>query len=68
MTQIVILDLLFSNYALGLTITPLAGLTAGIALFGVNVVFSRWWLARHPYGPMEWLWRSATYWRWQRWR
>ena len=68
MVQIVILDLSFSKYALGLTLTPLAGLAAGVALFAINVVFSRWWLARHPYGPLEWLWRSATYARWQRWK
>jgi uncharacterized protein len=68
MTQIIILDLLFSKYALGLTLTPLVGLVAGVALFAANVVFSRWWLARHPFGPLEWLWRSATYARWQPWR
>lgn len=30
-------------------------------VFGVQVLLSRWWLARFRYGPMEWLWRSVTY-------
>ena len=32
-----------------------------LALFSLQVVFSRWWLSRHRYGPMEWLWRWLTY-------
>jgi len=67
MVQIVILDLLFSKYAFDVTLTPLGGLAAAIILFVVDVLFSRWWLSRHPYGPLEWLWRSATYARWQPW-
>lgn len=64
MSQIIILDLTFSNYALGLSVTPLVGAAAAVVLFLVNVAFSRWWLQRHSYGPLEWLWRSATYARW----
>ena len=45
-----------------------ASAQVAVALFVVDVAFSRWWLASHPYGPLEWLWRSATYARWQRWR
>ena len=67
MLQIILLDLLFSNYALGVSLRPLAGAALAVALFLANVAFSRWWLARHPYGPLEWLWRSATYARWQPW-
>ncbi|MEW9530372.1 DUF418 domain-containing protein [Microbispora sp. NPDC049125] len=41
--------------------------TAIVAVSGVTVAaqaaFSRWWLARHRYGPLEWVWRSATWWR-----
>ena len=65
MIQIAILDLAFAPFALGLTVTPLVGLVAAIALFLIDSAFSRWWLARYRYGPLEWLWRSITYARWQ---
>ncbi len=32
-----------------------------MVVFALQVVFSRWWLARFRYGPLEWLWRWATY-------
>jgi uncharacterized protein len=34
-------------------------------VFGVwtfNLVFSSLWLKRFAFGPLEWLWRSLTYW------
>lgn len=68
MIQIAILDLSFSKYALGIEVRPLVGLTLALALFFIDAMFSRWWLARFRYGPFEWLWRSATYARWQPWR
>lgn len=36
-----------------------------VGVFALQIVFSRWWLARFRFGPLEWLWRSATYGRWQ---
>ena len=65
MIQVAFLDLTFSKYGLGLEVRPLVGLTMAIALFAVDALFSRWWLARFRYGPLEWLWRSATYASWQ---
>jgi uncharacterized protein len=35
-------------------------LATGI-FFLVQVPLSKWWLARHELGPMEWLWRRLTY-------
>ena len=35
------------------------GLAAGILL--AQALFSAWWLNRHCYGPLEWLWRWATW-------
>jgi uncharacterized protein len=68
MIQIAILDLAFAKYALGLSLTPLVGLLAALALFLADAAFSRWWLTRFRYGPLEWLWRSITLGRWQSWR
>lgn len=35
------------------------------ALFAVQVALSPLWLRHFRFGPVEWLWRSATYLRWQ---
>ena len=40
-----------------------------VALFAVlvisaQVIFSRQWLQRFNYGPLEWLWRCCTDWQW----
>jgi len=32
-----------------------------LAVFAMEVLWSRWWLARFQYGPFEWAWRSLTY-------
>jgi uncharacterized protein len=32
-----------------------------IAFFTLQVLISRWWLARYAYGPAEWVWRAFTY-------
>lgn len=41
---------------------PVWGIYAvAIAIFALQIVASRWWLARHAQGPMEALWRRWTY-------
>ena len=63
--QVMVLDFTFSNYAFGLSISAAYAPLAALALFGLEVMLSRWWLSRYRYGPLEWLWRSITYARWQ---
>ena len=36
-----------------------------LAYTGVQIVFSHYWLKKFRYGPMEWLWRTGTYMKWQ---
>lgn len=38
-------------------------LIIGIAviIFSLQVIFSKWWLKSHKFGPMEWIWRQLTY-------
>jgi len=63
MSQVIFLDLAFSNWAFGWTVTPPWILVWAIGLFTLQALFARWWLARFAYGPLEWIWRSVTYWR-----
>lgn len=32
-----------------------------VTIFSLQVVFSKWWLKTHKFGPMEWIWRQLTY-------
>jgi uncharacterized protein len=32
-----------------------------LLVFGAQMAWSPWWLARYRFGPAEWLWRSLTY-------
>lgn len=33
----------------------------GLLIYGIQMIYSRMWLAHFPYGPFEWLWRRLTY-------
>lgn len=46
-------------------VNPWICLLLTIPVFGLQVWFSHWWLSRFNYGPVEWLWRSLTYLKWQ---
>jgi|KBSMisStaDraftv2_1062788.scaffolds.fasta_scaffold00813_10 uncharacterized protein len=36
-----------------------------LAVWAFEMVFSGVWLSFFRFGPLEWLWRSLTYWEWQ---
>jgi uncharacterized protein len=42
-------------------IFPAEGLVIALAALPLQILLSRWWLARFAYGPFEWLWRGWTY-------
>jgi uncharacterized protein len=63
--QNIISVLLFSGFGLGLS---LAGrihygyyLLFGLAIYIAQIYFSRWWLSKYHYGPVEWVWRQLSY-------
>lgn len=62
-TQSIIGSFLFYNWGLGLHthwgIT--ASCLAGIGLFVLQLAFCRWWMKRHTHGPLEYLWKRATW-------
>ena len=63
LAQSLILGWVFYGYGLGLfgRLSVTAALNIGIALYLAQVGFSRWWLRRYLYGPIEWLWRTLMY-------
>lgn len=52
-------------YGFGLAMYKYTGATEtiliGTGIFTVQLLFSRWWIARHKQGPLEHLWRKATW-------
>ncbi len=62
-TQSIIGSMLFYNWGfalyddLGTTVSSLVG----VALFFVQFAFCRWWMAHHSHGPLEYLWKRATW-------
>lgn len=61
--QSVICSLIYNSYGLGLFATdgPVAFILVGVGILIFQIIFSRLWLSKYQYGPMEWLWRSLTY-------
>lgn len=46
-------------------VTPARGLLLTLVIFAIQVPLSVLWARHFRFGPMEWLWRSATYLHWQ---
>jgi uncharacterized membrane protein YeiB len=62
LTQSLVMSMAFFGYGLGYWGLGRAWqLVFALALCGVQIAFSHWWLARFRYGPAEWLWRAITY-------
>ncbi|NNC57736.1 MAG: DUF418 domain-containing protein [Woeseiaceae bacterium] len=61
----VILTTLFYGYGLGLygEIPRFWQMGFVIGVILLQMIISSWWLSRYRFGPVEWLWRSLTYWR-----
>ena len=65
--QSIICTLIFYGYGLGLygKFGAAGTIVLAVAIYVLQVFFSNWWLRRFQFGPMEWLWRTLTYGRWQ---
>jgi len=61
----VILTTVFYGYGFGLygTIPRFWQMGFVIGVILLQLTISPWWLARFHFGPVEWLWRSLTYWQ-----
>ncbi|MCD7970804.1 MAG: DUF418 domain-containing protein [Alistipes sp.] len=63
LSQSLIGAFLFYNWGLGLY--RYTGITVcflmGVGVFFLQYFFCRWWLKSHRQGPLEWLWKKATW-------
>ena len=62
-----ILTTVFYGYAGGLygEISRAPQMLIVLAIIVLQIPLSSWWLKHYRFGPLEWLWRSLTYKKWQ---
>ncbi len=67
LTQSILCSLIFYGHGLGLfeRVGGLGQVGIVAAIWALQLAWSPWWLARFRFGPFEWIWRSATYMKWQ---
>lgn len=63
--QTVIANLIFAGVGLGLygAMDRVQLYSTLLVIWAGQLLFSVWWLNRFRYGPLEWGWRTLTYWR-----
>lgn len=63
--QTLVFTTLFYSYGGGLfgRVGPAWCLPMVIGMFVIQILLSNWWVNRFRFGPVEWLWRSLTYWK-----
>ncbi|MXX77047.1 MAG: DUF418 domain-containing protein [Holophagales bacterium] len=66
-SQSVICTLIFYGHGLGQfeQVGRLGQFGIVVAIWAAQLIWSPWWLARFRFGPLEWLWRSLTYMKFQ---
>ena len=67
LTHTILFTTLANGYGAGLygRISPSVGLLMTLAMFVIQIAASNAWLRRFRFGPLEWLWRSLTYGKFQ---
>ncbi|CAM3774673.1 DUF418 domain-containing protein [Mesobacillus thioparans] len=66
--QSIFSTMIFYSYGLGYygNVSIFAGTLLALAIYASQLAVSSWWVKRFYYGPVEWLWRSCTYLKKQR--
>lgn len=63
-TQGIIGSAIFYHWGLYARLGITASVFVGVAIFAVQYLFCRFWVGRHNHGPLEYIWKKAT-WIWQ---
>ncbi len=67
LTQTLMFSTLFYGYGFDqvFRLGPVGVTAWAVTIFGLQVVACQWWSKRFRFGPVEWIWRSMTYMKWQ---
>jgi uncharacterized protein len=49
------------GFALWWRVNAATAMAIAAAIIAVQIPLSAWWLSRHRFGPVEWVWRRLTY-------
>lgn len=60
-TQSIIGSALFYHWGLGLQATTTQSFAIGVVIFVAQLAFCRRWMRTHKHGPLEYLWKRATW-------
>ena len=65
--QSLIATFIFYGFGLSLfgSINRMGQLFFILVIWSIQIIISYWWLQRFQYGPLEWIWRCLSHWRWQ---
>ncbi|ATP40344.1 hypothetical protein CSE16_09950 [Solibacillus sp. R5-41] len=63
-SQSIICTFLFGPFVFGVygKLHLTTGIMIAIAIYAFQMLFSKWWLSKFRYGPLEYIWRTITYW------
>ncbi|MEL0307263.1 MAG: DUF418 domain-containing protein [Halieaceae bacterium] len=67
LSQTVMFTTVFYGYGLGAAFEwgPAQVVGFAVGVYALQVVLCHCWMQRFRRGPLEWLWRCLTYWRWE---
>ena len=60
-TQSIIGSFIFYHWGLHLQADHTRSLLIGTAIFAIQFIFARWWFSTHKQGPLEYIWKKATW-------
>ncbi|RSD29334.1 DUF418 domain-containing protein [Mesobacillus subterraneus] len=66
--QSILSTMIFYSYGLGYygKVSIFTGSVLALVIYAIQLALSVWWVKNYHYGPVEWLWRSGTYLKKQR--
>ena len=69
-SQTLIFTTIFYGYGFGAAFVwgPAQVVAFAVAIYAAQVLLCHWWCQRFQRGPLEWVWRCLTYWRWESFR